>query len=93
MEIAANIPMRFVGPIHIKGRWLAGDSEVPLATYETPLWPSVDRGARVSVHAGGIALTLVHERMTRSVLVEALMPLLRSRRFMKLKKQKRITRK
>ena len=26
---------------------------------------------RVSVHAGGIALTLVHERMTRSVLVEA----------------------
>lgn len=71
MEIAANIPMRFVGPIHIKGGWLAGDHEVPLATYETPLWPSVDRGARVSVHAGGIALTLVHERMTRSVLVEA----------------------
>ena len=66
---------------------------MPLATYETPLWPSVDRGARVSVHAGGIALTLVHERMTRSVLVEAPDAASAVAALHEIEKQKRITRK
>lgn len=44
---------------------------VPLATYETPLWPSVGRGAKVSVLAGGIKTTVIDDRMSRSVLLEA----------------------
>lgn len=45
---------------------------MPLATYETPLWPSVGRGARVSMLCeAGIKTTLVDERMTRSILLEA----------------------
>lgn len=50
----------------------AGDFEevsVPLATYETPLWPSVGRGASISREiVGGIRTVVVDERMTRSVL-------------------------
>jgi hydroxymethylglutaryl-CoA reductase (NADPH) len=45
---------------------------VPLATYESPLWPSVRRGARLSTMGeGGIKAPLVDERMSRSVLLEA----------------------
>lgn len=68
----ATVPMRHIGPLLLRH---ADDTteevHVPMATYESPLWPSVGRGARVSMHAGGIATTLVDERMTRSILVEA----------------------
>ena len=66
----ASVPMRWVGPMLLDGESI----EVPLATYESPLWPSVGRGARVSTHCaatGGITTTLIDERMTRSVLVAA----------------------
>ena len=36
-----------------------------------PLWPSTHRGARVCTLAGGIKATIIDERMSRSVLVEA----------------------
>ena len=64
--------MKWVGPLRISGNVATTETQVPLATYESPLWPSVGRGAR-SLHAGehGIVATLVDERMTRSVLVEA----------------------
>jgi hydroxymethylglutaryl-CoA reductase (NADPH) len=72
MSDFAQIPMQFVGPVKLSGSVIEGDYEVPLATYETPLWPSVNRGARVSMNcAGGIGCTVVDERMTRSVLFEA----------------------
>ncbi|MEU9184178.1 hydroxymethylglutaryl-CoA reductase [Streptomyces sp. NPDC048484] len=68
----AEIPMRWVGPLRISGNVATAEAEVPLATYESPLWPSVGRGARISrMVEGGIRTTLVDERMTRSVLVEA----------------------
>ena len=42
---------------------------MPLATYESPLWPSVGRGASISREIeGGIRTVVVDERMTRSVL-------------------------
>ena len=47
------------------------DVSVPLATYETPLWPSTDRGARVSRKSSGIRCTVVDERMARSIVVRA----------------------
>ncbi|PWD52580.1 hydroxymethylglutaryl-CoA reductase [Serinibacter arcticus] len=66
--------MKWVGPIRVSGDAVGGTDEVsvPLATYETPLWPSVGRGARVStLIEGGIRTVVVDERMSRSVLLEA----------------------
>lgn len=67
----ASVPMQWVGPISVVHPELTGLVEVPLATYESPLWPSVDRGARVTKAGGGLHLAVVDERMTRSVVVEA----------------------
>jgi len=68
----AQIPMRHVGPARISGPVLDGEFELPLATYESPLWPSVNRGARISMHCeGGIKCTVIDDRMSRSVLFEA----------------------
>ena len=72
MSQFAQIPMQFVGPLKVTGPVLDGEFEVPLATYEMPLWPSVNRGARVSMKCdAGIQCTVVDDRMTRSVLFEA----------------------
>lgn len=67
----APIPMRNVGPIKISGSILNEKVKVPLATYETPLWPSVGRGARVSTLTEGIKTNIIDERMSRSILLEA----------------------
>lgn len=67
----APIPMRSVGPIKIIGPVVDEKVSVPLATYETPLWPSVGRGARVSALTDGIKATVIDERMSRSILLEA----------------------
>ncbi|GGN44862.1 hydroxymethylglutaryl-CoA reductase (NADPH) [Actinoplanes campanulatus] len=70
--LTASVPLRWVGPLHITGNVGDIETEVPLATYESPLWPSVGRGAKISRLVGpGIVATLVDERMTRSVLVRA----------------------
>ena len=68
---AAAVPMRGVGPIRVSGPGMEFEGMVPLATYESPLWPSVERGARVTARAGGIRAAVFDERMTRSVLVDA----------------------
>ncbi len=67
----AQIPMHTVGPARLRGPEVEGEISFPLATYESPLWPSVARGARVSMHCDGIYLTIVDDRMTRSILLEA----------------------
>ncbi|WP_405147128.1 hydroxymethylglutaryl-CoA reductase [Nocardia salmonicida] len=68
----AAVPMQWVGPVRITGNVVDDVVDVPLATYETPLWPSVGRGARISTLAEkGIVATLIDERMTRSILLEA----------------------
>ncbi|RVU32192.1 MULTISPECIES: hydroxymethylglutaryl-CoA reductase [Neptunomonas] len=70
--LEAPIPMRWVGPVKISGPVLEEKLSVPLATYETPLWPSVGRGARISaLTEAGIRTTVLDERMTRSILLEA----------------------
>ena len=69
--LAAPVPMRKVGPVRLAGPDAEGEFRVPLATFETPLWPSVERGARVTAQAGGIRAVVLDERMTRSVLVDA----------------------
>lgn len=61
------IPTQWVGPMHITGNTVNEEVTVPLATYETPLWPSVGRGARLSRLCGGIRVTVMDARMTRSI--------------------------
>lgn len=63
--------MTTVGPIRITGNTLNEMLSVPLATYETPLWPSVQRGAKLSQLTCGIAVTVIDECMTRSIAIEA----------------------
>lgn len=67
----ALIPLEWVGPILFAGPEVEGELEVPLATYESPLWPSVQRGALVTRKAGGIRACIIDERMTRSIAVQA----------------------
>ncbi|PRI11421.1 hydroxymethylglutaryl-CoA reductase [Leucobacter massiliensis] len=75
--LVTEIPTRWVGPLRVSGDAVAGDAphaeiSVPLATYETPLWPSVGRGASISREIeGGIRTVVIGERMTRSVLFVA----------------------
>lgn len=70
MHQVAQIPMQVIGPVKITGTVVNDEVQVPLATYESPLWPSTQRGARVSRECGGILTTLIDDRMTRSILVE-----------------------
>ncbi|MDG2404365.1 MAG: hydroxymethylglutaryl-CoA reductase, partial [Paracoccaceae bacterium] len=65
------VPTKWVGPMKLIGDVVSEEVSVPLATYETPLWPSTGRGARVSQKAGGICCTIVDERMSRSVVLRA----------------------
>ncbi|MGW6333078.1 hydroxymethylglutaryl-CoA reductase [Nocardia rhamnosiphila] len=68
----ATIPLAWVGPVRITGNAATDELDVPLATFETPLWPSVRRGARLSrLTDQGIRATLIDDRMSRSVLLEA----------------------
>ncbi len=70
-ESAAQIPMKWVGPIAVTGPVLTESVRVPLATLERPLWPSTNRGAKVSRACGGIRVVVADERMARSVVFEA----------------------
>lgn len=71
IEQHAAIPMCAVGPVRIISAEVDAEVLLPLATLEVPLWPSTHRGARTCTHAGGIRATIIDERMTRSILVEA----------------------
>jgi len=72
MTDIAAIPMKTIGPIKISGPVLNEEVKVPLATFEVPLWPSTNRGARVSrATSEGIKIAVIDQRMTRSVLLEA----------------------
>ena len=65
------IPTQWIGPLTIRGNVVNDTVRVPLATYETPLWPSTARGAKVAEHCGGVRCTLINDRMARRILLEA----------------------
>jgi len=71
MGNVAAIPLRHIGPVKICGPVLDDELMAPLATYETTLWPSTNRGAKVSRQVGGIFAAVVQESMTRSVIIQA----------------------
>ncbi|MEM7692631.1 MAG: hydroxymethylglutaryl-CoA reductase, partial [Pseudomonadota bacterium] len=70
-EYMTPVPTQWVGPIKITGDVLDEEVSVPMATYESPLWPSTGRGAKVSRLCGGIRCTVVDERMSRSIALRA----------------------
>ncbi len=70
-QTIAAVPMRTIGPVKLIGPVVDDEIMVPLATYELPLWPSTNRGAKLSRQCGGILTTIIDERMTRSILLEA----------------------
>ena len=68
-EDFAPIPLRWVGPIPLQFHdKISEEIFVPLATFESPLWPSVTRGARAASFEG-ITTTVLHSTMTRSVVL------------------------
>ena len=67
---SATIPMQIVGPARITGPVLEDEVPIPLATFEAPLWPAVNRCARVSMATDGIRAVILDDRMTRSVILE-----------------------
>jgi hydroxymethylglutaryl-CoA reductase (NADPH) len=71
-KLTTPIPTRWVGPIAFASVSTLGKSqtiesvEVPLATLETTLFFSVQRGSRVIKKSGGVHSTLISDSMTRS---------------------------
>lgn len=67
----ASIPMQTIGPVKLSGD-IQEEVFIPLATYETPLWASTQRGAKISTLCkDGITVTLLSDGMTRSIILEA----------------------
>jgi hydroxymethylglutaryl-CoA reductase (NADPH) len=71
MSSFAKVPMRWVGPMKLTGDVVDESVKVPLATYEPPVWPSTNRGAKVTRESGGLKVTLIDERMCRSICLKA----------------------
>ncbi len=65
-----EIPTELVGPLLLCAPDWCGEVMIPLATYEKPLWRSVQRGIRVANSTGGIHTALLRVGMTRSILME-----------------------
>lgn len=76
-QMTTRIPTKLVGPIHIehmrgiKHNSSDVDIEVPLATYETTLFHSVGRGAKITRLAKTLNTVILSDFMTRSLLFEA----------------------
>ncbi len=72
MHEFAAVPMQWVGPVLlVDEHGCAGEVSLPLATYESPLWPSTNRGAKVTRLSGGLKTTIISDYMTRSIVLEA----------------------
>lgn len=70
----AAVPMQWIGPVSLVDQYNNNELEevsLPLATYESPLWPSTNRGAKVTRLSGGLNTNIVHDFMTRSIVLEA----------------------
>lgn len=72
-DTPTTIPTKIIGPIKIgqSGSKICEDIMVPMATFETPLWHSTQRGALVSQKSGGINTIILQDVMTRSIILEA----------------------
>ena len=71
MRTAIPIPLQLIGPIKIIGSEVVAEVKIPLATFETPMWPSANRGASITRQCDGLYCLILDDRMTRSILLEA----------------------
>ena len=71
MTNTTSIPTKSIGPILINGQHINGEVKVPMATFESTLWPSTNRGAKLSRLAGGINTAIINYGMTRSIALKA----------------------
>lgn len=70
-KVATLLPTKIVGPVKIVYENKIESVMVPLATFETPLWHSTQRGAFVSQKTAGIFAEVIDDAMTRSIILEA----------------------
>lgn len=61
-----KVPVGLAGPIRINGLFAKGDFHLPLATTEGALVASYSRGAHVISEAGGCAVMVVNEGVSRA---------------------------
>ena len=65
------VPLGFVGPLLVRGDMANGEFLVPMATTEGALIASVNRGSSVITAAGGAAVMVVKDEMTRGPVFRA----------------------
>lgn len=71
-NLFAAVPMQLIGPVKISSQLLSGEFKVPMATFESPVWPSCNRGAKLSrLVEKGVQVSLIKDIMTRSILLQA----------------------
>ncbi len=70
-SVVTVIPTKNVGLIKMIYDGKAEEILVPLATFETPLWSSVKRGALVSQKTDGVLVSVSDDGMSRSSILEA----------------------
>jgi hydroxymethylglutaryl-CoA reductase (NADPH) len=63
---AVRVPVGIAGPLRVNGLFAHGDYYVPLATTEAALVASYNRGAALITVAGGCAVALLDEGVSRS---------------------------
>jgi len=61
-----QIPLGFVGPLHVIGEYANGEFLVPMATTEGALLASVNRGCSLVNAGGGVYVRIVGDAMTRA---------------------------
>src|SRR3954471_2142950 len=62
----AQVPIGLAGPLLVNGEHAQGEFYVPLATAEGTLVASYNRGMRLLYEAGGVAVTIMDDRMQRA---------------------------
>jgi len=62
----AQVPIGLAGPLLVNGEHAQGEFYVPLATAEGTLVASYNRGMRLLHEAGGVAVTIMDDRMQRA---------------------------
>ncbi|MDO5852216.1 MAG: hydroxymethylglutaryl-CoA reductase (NADPH) [Methanobacteriaceae archaeon] len=66
-----QIPVGVTGPLKINGDSFKGETYVPLATTEGALLASVNRGCSVIRKSGGVDVSVISDKMTRSPILKA----------------------
>jgi hydroxymethylglutaryl-CoA reductase (NADPH) len=62
----AQVPIGVAGPLLVQGEHASGEFYVPLATTEGALVASYNRGMKIAYEAGGVAVSVVADRMQRA---------------------------